>query len=108
MKILLAAILIIAIPFSAAAVQYCQEVNPANLTHIRRALDIVNTRDGTNLTIAEFMSVTLKKRVMGEVARQINEEAQAALEAQGATRDQLIEEAGARFENERSEIDSTW
>jgi hypothetical protein len=108
MKILFTAILMIAIPFSAAAVQYCQEVDPANLAHIQRALDIVNTRDGTTLTVAEFMSETLKKRVMGEIVRELNEEAQAKIEAQNLTREQLIEEAGAIFEAERSTIEETW
>lgn len=108
MKILIAALAMIAIPYSAMAVQYCQEVDPANLDHIQSVVTYVNERDGTSLTVGEFMSETIKKRVVGEVARKIADEAQARVEAESATQEQIAREAAALLEQQRGAIDSTW
>lgn len=98
----------ILIPFAAHAVEYCQEVDARNLEHIQEVVDIVNARNATSLTIGEFMSEVLRKKVAGEMARKINREAEAQLEAAESTREQILAEAAQRFAEKQTELGETW
>ncbi|MDG2336864.1 MAG: hypothetical protein P8N94_02600 [Gammaproteobacteria bacterium] len=108
MKIILASIIIVIIPFTSMAAQYCQEVDAKNLEHIQTVVDLVNAREGTQLDIATFMSETIKDRVTGEIARDVNSRAAAAVEEAAATRAQIQAAAGAEFDAKRAEIEETW
>jgi hypothetical protein len=108
MKILFTAILMIAIPFSAAAVQYCQEADPANIASIQAATEIHNTRMDVSLTSQEFISLTMKRATFAEMLWQEEQEVIKAIAAQSDMRNELLEQARQKMMARQDELEANW
>lgn len=108
MKTFIAAIVLALTATPAFAVQYCQEVGQANLDYIAQVVTYVNERDGTSLTVEQFLSETIKKRVEGELVRKINDEARAEFDESAKTAAEIASEAEAALELQQAAINENW
>ena len=78
------------------------------MARLEAVVQSVNERDGTDLTVSTFVWETVKKRVLAEIALDINARAAAEMEAAGVTQQQIQEKAGAEFEAARSQLSDGW
>ena len=108
MKILLASVVMILIPCSSLAVQYCQEADPANLAHIETAAQIHNVRTGASYDSKQFIAATMKQAVMAEIVWQEEQEIRAEMEAEIGTQEERRAQMIERLRARHAELNSNW
>ncbi len=98
MKILLAAILIIAIPFSVSAEQFCMEVDPERIALIEQVVPLRNARMGSSLSREAYISAAVKRAVEHDLRLQVVLDSIAEVEARQATLEEIVIEQRATRE----------